>query len=406
MRTSNSPPARAFIFKVRKRLAALRARVGRGTAGVSSPLKRSRLRLIQRLVLQAAGDRRRTPSTSGSALPSILRSLRALILGEGGGGLRKGEEDLALIALLKVLKAEGYAFVTPTPSTHERVLRRKRPPAEGLRDALGWSLPFYPGGLDPQVEELLRRGGALEERGALVRSSVRVSSVAGELYLHSAYPTSARDAVFLGPDSSRFVRLIRAVLETRRENLPTEAAILDLGAGSGVGALAAADLAPGARLVLADLNPRALRYAAINARAQGRDVETVIGEAPAPGETFDVVLANPPFLLDGDARLYRDGGGDLGEGASLAMARTALERLAPDGVFVLYTGAAIREGRDPLRTALQALAGETGRSLDYEEIDPDIFGEELERPAYASVERIAAVGAVFSRARRASSGFA
>jgi hypothetical protein len=28
---------------------------------------------------------------------------------------------------------------------------------------------------------------------------------------------------------------------------------------------------------------------------------------------------------------------------------------------------------------------------EYEEIDPDVFGEELDTPAYAAVERIAAV---------------
>jgi hypothetical protein len=27
----------------------------------------------------------------------------------------------------------------------------------------------------------------------------------------------------------------------------------------------------------------------------------------------------------------------------------------------------------------------------YEELDPDVFGDELDRPAYAAVERIAAV---------------
>jgi hypothetical protein len=33
-----------------------------------------------------------------------------------------------------------------------------------------------------------------------------------------------------------------------------------------------------------------------------------------------------------------------------------------------------------------------GARLEYVELDPDVFGEELERPAYASVERIAVVG--------------
>ena len=32
-----------------------------------------------------------------------------------------------------------------------------------------------------------------------------------------------------------------------------------------------------------------------------------------------------------------------------------------------------------------------GTRHDYRELDPDVFGEELERPAYAQVERIAVV---------------
>jgi hypothetical protein len=36
--------------------------------------------------------------------------------------------------------------------------------------------------------------------------------------------------------------------------------------------------------------------------------------------------------------------------------------------------------------------------IAYREVDPDIFGEELGTPAYADVERLAAVVAVITRA--------
>jgi hypothetical protein len=39
-----------------------------------------------------------------------------------------------------------------------------------------------------------------------------------------------------------------------------------------------------------------------------------------------------------------------------------------------------------------------GCTLDYREIDPDVFGEELSKPIYADVERIAVVGAVITKA--------
>jgi hypothetical protein len=56
-------------------------------------------------------------------------------------------------------------------------------------------------------------------------------------------------------------------------------------------------------------------------------------------------------------------------------------------------------GRDELREALESLSGEAGCALAYRELDPDVFGEELENPAYADVERIAVVGAVLTRPR-------
>jgi hypothetical protein len=68
---------------------------------------------------------------------------------------------------------------------------------------------------------------------------------------------------------------------------------------------------------------------------------------------------------------------------------------------VLYTGAAVVDGVDQFRRAAEPLVRDAGATFDYEELDPDVFGEELDAPAYANVERIAAVGLI---ARRAGSG--
>ena len=75
-----------------------------------------------------------------------------------------------------------------------------------------------------------------------------------------------------------------------------------------------------------------------------------------------------------------------------------LEKLAPGGRLLLYTGSAITAGgKDRLKSGLEALCGRTGARLDYAEIDPDIFGSCLSMRAYRDVERIAAVGAVLVR---------
>jgi hypothetical protein len=56
------------------------------------------------------------------------------------------------------------------------------------------------------------------------------------------------------------------------------------------------------------------------------------------------------------------------------------------------------DGRDRLREALEERLPELDCSLRYTEIDPDIFGELLDQPGYETVERVAAVGAVISKA--------
>jgi release factor glutamine methyltransferase len=79
--------------------------------------------------------------------------------------------------------------------------------------------------------------------------------------------------------------------------IPPGAHVLDLGTGSGIGALAAAHWA--GRVIATDINPEAVRCAAINALLQHVDhiVQTRVGDlfAPVYGEQFDVILFNPPF---------------------------------------------------------------------------------------------------------------
>ncbi len=300
--------------------------------------------------------------------------------------------DRALLRLLERLAARGYAFVTPTPETHARNLRRRNgETAASLRDAFGWSLPFDHG-FEPELADLLHHAGAIEATDGAERSAVRVSSLRGRLFLHSAYPTEAEDAVFFGPDSYRFADLIRdelADLEPRR--------IVDIGAGSGVGALTAAGLRPAAAIVMTDVNAEALRLARINAAHAGMAASFVQGSGVEPVDgTFDLALLNPPYIQDDEARLYRHGGGLHGGRLSIDLAREACGRLEPGGRLILYTGSAIVDGRDRLREALEAEV--EGCALRYREIDPDVFGEELDRPAYADVDRIAVVAAVLVKA--------
>jgi methylase of polypeptide subunit release factors len=298
--------------------------------------------------------------------------------------------DAALLALVRMLDARGYRFVTPTPATHARVVARPdRQEARSIEDVLGWSLPFASGLLDSEMLNLLRAGEAIEPaEGGRLRATIRVSSLRKRLYLHSAFPTDAADSVFFGPDSYRFADLISAELGECGGH------IVDIGTGAGVGAVVAADLCPEARVTMTDVNPRALRFATINAQAAGIEAASVLGgDLDGVADPIDIALANPPFIVDESDRTYRSGGGMLGGQVALDMARMALARLAPGGRMILYTGSAIVRGHDALRTALEELCG----TLRYREIDPDIFGEELDTPAYAEVDRIALVAAILTK---------
>jgi methylase of polypeptide subunit release factors len=269
--------------------------------------------------------------------------------------------------------------------------RRAGETASTLRDVFGWNLPFTEEALPAAILSAMDAAGMLERSGNHLRSKVRVSSIDDALFLHSAYPTQQEDAVFFGPDTYRFVRFMRQALAGTP---PVQGMrILDIGCGSGAGGLMLAQHYPDARLVLNDINPLALRYAGLNARKLKNPVQLVQGDsANAVHGEFDLIIANPPYLVDEDERTYRHGGDRLGRALSLRMVAESLPRLAHGGRLLLYTGAAIVDGVDGLLRELKPLLTKAGCSWRYQEIDPDVFGEELEQPAYMHVDRIAAVG--------------
>lgn len=307
--------------------------------------------------------------------------------------------DAGLLRLLAELEEAGYDFVTPTPATHKRVIARPQMRrAADLRGIFGWSLPFASDLLSAGLFETLLSAGLLEREDGQFRSKVRVSRVRGALFVHSAFPTVGEDAVFLGPDSYRFVDFVRGALA----GAGGAQRLVDIGGGAGAGALSVTDLVPGAKLTLLDINPVALRLAGVNARHAGIAVELVEGGSiETVSGPVDLAIANPPYVIDRSNRTYRDGGGMHGGELSLQWTLAAARRLVPGGRMLLYTGVAIVEGRDALRQALAVRLPALGCTLSYREIDPDIFGEELERPEYADVDRIAAVGAAIEKGRQA-----
>jgi SAM-dependent methyltransferase len=299
--------------------------------------------------------------------------------------------DAALQRLGVLLKQRGYTFTTVTPGTHERVNRRPENAwARSVRDFLGWSRPARPGVLPAELLALLDEAGALDADGGVLRSRVRFSSYDGELFVHSAFPTTAPDAVFFGPDTYRMADAAVAHLGSRRQ--PVRRAV-DIGCGTGAGAVAVAKRRDGAEVLAVDINPAALRFTRINGALAGTPRVRCCRSDLLSGVdgSFDLIISNPPFMIDPAGRTYRDGGGTQGHELSLAVLDAAAERLDGGGSVVLFSGTGIVDGVDPLRRAIAERLAHTDLTWNYREVDPDVYGEELDGPAYAHAERIAVV---------------
>lgn len=304
-------------------------------------------------------------------------------------------QDLALVRLGRLLKKCGYRFTAVTPKTHALVNSRGGNEwASDLEGIFGWSRPFQAQAAPAEVLNLMRAAGVAQSHGGGWCSTLRASTLNGNLYFHSSYPTIEAGAVFFGPDTYRFVSAIDHFLTGR-----TMCRAVDIGCGAGPGAIAVALRQPRAEVWAVDINAAAVRLTRINAALAGADNVKVLYSdllRDVSGE-FDLIVANPPYLNDPARRAYRHGGGPLGAELSLAIVDAALQRLSMDGVLLLYTGAAIVHGVDAFRLAAEQKLRAEKFQWQYREIDPDVFGEELLCPAYAGADRIAAVLLTASR---------
>jgi release factor glutamine methyltransferase len=139
--------------------------------------------------------------------------------------------------------------------------------------------------------------------------------------------------------------------------------LLDLGTGSGAIALAVKFKSPATRVVAVDADAAALATAKRNAVKLGLEIDFRHGRwfEPVAGERFDLVVANPPYVAEGDPHLAElrheprhalvggpDGLHDLRQIASAVGAY-----LRPGGRVLLEHG----QGQDVAVRALLAAAG-------------------------------------------------
>jgi precorrin-6B methylase 2 len=304
----------------------------------------------------------------------------------------------ALVRIGQALKARGYRFVGPAPATCEIVNARPgNEQARTLADIFGWSRPFPPDVAGAEILALMDKAGIVQETDGLLRSTVRFSSLFGLLLVHSAFPTSGADAVYLGPDTYRSCQAIRAAFAADPGFRP--ALVADIGSGAGGIGLWIAAAAPwDTRVILTDINPAALRLSEVNAALNGiGNIDVRQGSLlEAIPEDLDLIVSNPPFMVDRLARRYCHGGGEWGLDLALQIAARSLAKLRGAGRLMLYTGAPVVDGADMFRRSLDPLIDPARHSMAYDEVEPDIYPEELLHPPYTRADRIAAVFAVIA----------
>lgn len=130
--------------------------------------------------------------------------------------------------------------------------------------------------------------------------------------------------------------------------------VLDLGTGSGCIAIAIAQRQPDAAVTAVDLSPAALAVARRNAEKHRvtdrvRFLEGDLFAPVPPGETFDFIVSNPPYIRsaviaelapevrDHEPRQALDGGPD-GFAVIDRLIAGAAERLAPGGYLIFEIG--------------------------------------------------------------------
>lgn len=160
------------------------------------------------------------------------------------------------------------------------------------------------------------------------------------------------------PDTELLVELALASLKTLRAPR-----VLDLGTGSGAIALTLALERPDADVWALDRSPAALEIARHNAMALGASVTFRLGSwfQPLPGETFDCIVSNPPYIAEHDPHLQQ---GDLRFEplSALAAGETGLDdirqiideavlHLVPGGRLLLEHG---YDQAEPVRALLMA----------------------------------------------------
>jgi SAM-dependent methyltransferase len=204
--------------------------------------------------------------------------------------------------------------------------------------------------LGSSLVSLLDNVGLVRSIGEDIEAAFRLTPMGATLVL-SDRPQAGRDAVMPpGPTTADLL----AVLPQQFDGT-----CLDVGAGPGTLGLALARR--GGSVTVTDVNGRASRTAALNARLNGLQLEVAEGDllAPVAGRRFDLVVSQPPWVAlprGVDAVTYLHGG-SRGDEVLMRLLAELPSALTPDGVALLRVDAPVFRDDDDI-------SGRIARCLD------------------------------------------
>jgi methylase of polypeptide subunit release factors len=238
----------------------------------------------------------------------------------------------------------------------------------------------------PLDVEPLRDAGLVDVDGDTVVARVRLAPFAGVLVAHEP---EAEDADFVTGVNAASRTLAALTVRRRVERA------LDVGTGSGVEALLAARHAT--HVVGTDINPRALEYAALSARLNGVELDLRRGSLfePVNGESFDLVVANPPFVVSPDSDFVFRDSSLPGDSICREVVRGAARHLRAGGFATVLCNWICRTPAERWEPAAQWVEGLNADALliCHGVIDPLRYASRWNEPHRSDPERYArAVG--------------
>lgn len=185
--------------------------------------------------------------------------------------------------------------------------------------------------------------GLVTVTGDQVQAAVQLRCYQG---LVVAFDFHRRGGAALAPDYVMGISASSITLAGLTIRRPSRAT-LDLGTGSGFQAFVASRHSD--RVVATDRNPRAVEMATFNARVNGLShVDCRLDDLfePVEGETFDMIVSNPPFIISPDNIFLFLHSGMTGDEVCRTIAREAPALLSEDGYCQFLANWTVVSGED------------------------------------------------------------